>query len=298
MLIDKTSFIDLYTNTLICYSEDHQKLFPEINTLIEELYTDCDEINLIDILDLYVKSNNYVKAIFNRILGVKSIIESRENDSKLDLKNTWKYISNSIKLIPIENTISSIGSQGFLSIPLYKKIETLEDFDFIRLHIWDESLNEYIDLQKRNDFSIHSHTFFAESWIITGAVINKTYDFFKTEFSDYSLFKVEYNKSLNKVNQHYSVAVNQNKNYKIKLLSDELHYSGGKYSIKAGNLHSSGHKNSKGTTATFFSFTGKKGLDESFVIGPKNIKESPINRNIYINPLYLLEKIENQIINE
>lgn len=293
----KLEFQKLYLNTLSCYSENHQMLFPNVEEITEELFQNLETIEMIHILDTYVHSNEYVKSILNRILGVKHIIESRESNSKLDLMSTWKYISNSIKLIPIENTISSIGSQGFLSIPLYRMPSPLEEFDFIRLHIWDDSLNKYIDQKKCEEFSIHSHTFHADSWIITGKIINQTYDYNESESSDFSLFNVEYNKSINKVNQHTSVAVNQGVNLNVQQLSDELHFTGSHYEVLAGHLHKSGHKNSPGVSATFFSFTGKKGLDKSIVLGPKSINQSPINRNIFINPTDLLDKIEKQIMN-
>lgn len=296
--MEKKFFQKLYSNTLSCYSENHQKLFPDVEKITDELFQSLDYVEMIHVLDTYVHSNVYVKSILNRILGVKLIIESRELQTTLDLKSTWKYISNSIKLIPIENTISSIGSQGFLSIPLYRMPAPLEEFEYIRLHIWDDTLNEYFDINKCEQFSIHSHTFHADSWILTGKIINKTYDFKESKNSNYSLFDVEYNKSINKVNRHSSVAVNQGINYEVRQLSDEIHFTGSRYKVNAGNLHQSGHKNSPGISATFFSFTGKNGLDKSIVMGPKSIKESPVNRNIYINPSHLLEKIENQIINE
>jgi hypothetical protein len=293
----KLEFQKLYLNTLSCYSENHQMLFPNVEEITEELFQNLETIEIIHILDTYVHSNEYVKSILNRILGVKHIIESRESNSNLDLMSTWKYISNSIKLIPIENTISSIGSQGFLSIPLYKMPSPLEEFDFIRLHIWDDSLNKYIDQKKREEFSIHSHSFHADSWIITGKIINQTYVYDESEGSDFSLFNVEYNKSINKVNQHTSVAVNQGVNLDVQQLSDELHFMGSHYEVLAGHLHKSGHKNSPSVSATFFSFTGKNGLDKSTVVGPRSINESLINRNIYINPTDLLDKIEKQIMN-
>lgn len=295
--MEKKDFQKLYLNTLSCYSENHQKLFPNVDELTEELFQNLERVEMVHILDTYVYSNEYVKSILNRILGVKLIIESRESRSSLDLKSAWKYISNSIRLIPIEDAISSIGSQGFLSIPLYRIPSPLEEFEYIRLHIWDDSLDEHIDQKKCEDFSIHSHTFHADSWIITGEIVNQTYNYSEVENSEFSLFNVEYNKSINKVNQHSSVAVNQGINLNIEKLSDELHFSGSQYEVKAGHLHKSGHKNSPGASATFFSFTGKNGLDKSIVVGPRSIKESPINRNIYINPLDLIDKIEKQIMN-
>jgi hypothetical protein len=208
-------------------------------------------------------------------------------------------VSKSIRLIPVEYTISSIGSQGFLSIPLFKKDISLTTFDFIRLHIWDDSLDIFMDLEKTKDFSIHSHTFFAKSWIITGKIINDRYEFVTNEDDgEHSFFEVVYNNSLNKVNQHTSKAVNKNVNTKLYLVSQEIHSPMGYYEIKPSKLHKSGHVNSPKCSATFFSFTGKDGLGESFVIGPKSIKESEINRKIMINPNTLLDKIDNQLQEE
>ncbi|AEW85061.1 hypothetical protein FCOL_01060 [Flavobacterium columnare ATCC 49512] len=224
------------------------------------------------------------------------IIYCRENTKQLDSKEVWKLISKSIRIIPSELTISSIGSQGFLSIPLYKKDLSLETFDFIRLHIWDDSLDEFMDLQKCQDFSIHSHTFFAKSWIIIGKVKNNRFEYeTDSEYSTHSFFEVQYNNSLNEVNQHSSKAVNKNINVRLFKTSEEVHFTKGYYEIEPSKLHQSGHLNSPNPSATFFSFTGKEGIGESFVIGPKEIIDSEINRKMNISPISLLDKIDSQL---
>lgn len=48
-------------------------------------------------------------------------------------------------------------------------------FEFIRLHIWDKSLEDYIDQNASTNFSIHTHSFHAHSWIVTGKIINDRY---------------------------------------------------------------------------------------------------------------------------
>lgn len=143
--------------------------------------------------------------------------------------------------------------------------------------------------------SIHT-LFFTKSWIITGQVKNDRYEY-ETDSEDatHSFFEVQYNKSLNEVNQHTSKAVNKNINAKLFKTSEEIHYSKGYYEIEPSKLHQSGHLNSPNSSATFFSFTGKDGLGESFVIGPKNIIESEINRKMNISPIYLLDKIDAQL---
>ncbi len=240
--------------------------------------------------------DNFLASFIYRLIGVREIIFCRENKIDLAINLVWIFIAKSIRIIPTEFTISSIGSQGFLSIPLYKEDKSLEKFDFIRLHIWDDSLNEFMDLKKCEDFSIHSHTFFAKSWIITGKVINNRFEYdTKTSDETHSFFEVQYDKSLNEVNQHSSKAVKTNVNVRLSKISEEIYFSKGYYEIQPSKLHQSGHLNSPYPSATFFSFTGKDGLGDSFVVGPTEINQSEINRKMNISPIYLLDKIESQL---
>lgn len=295
--IDKDTIIDFYGPIVKSYSIDYLRKISAVEDINSLLFVDENKkavrelINIADDL-----SDNYISSFIYRLVGVNEIIFCRETDNILDVIEVWKLISKSIRVIPSELTISSIGSQGFLSIPLFKKEASLESFDFIRLHIWDDSLDEYMDFQKCLDFSIHSHTFFAKSWIITGKVKNDRYHYdTNSKKSTHSFFEVQYNKSLNEVNQHSSKAVNKNIYAKLVKTSEEVYFNGGYYEIKPSRLHQSGHLNSPNASATFFSFTGKDGLGESFVIGPKDIEESEINRKMNIKPIYLLDKIDKQL---
>ncbi|AWH73296.1 hypothetical protein DCS32_03720 [Dokdonia sp. Dokd-P16] len=279
------------------YTEGIKEVIKPIKDICSLIFSNSKTILTDELISLVRKTDDvYLESIIYRLIGVREIIYCRENNKKLDVKFVWKLISKSIEIIPIEYTISSIGSQGFLSIPLYKFDKSLESFDFIRLHIWDDSLNQYIDLKKRDDFSVHTHTFFAESWVITGEIINNTFDFeISSSNSKHSFFKVVYNDSLNEINQHTSKAINEKIDVQISQTSKETHFKNGYYNVSAGKLHKSGHSNSPLASATFFSFTGKNGLDKSIVIGPKDISESIINRKMIIDPTELLIKINTQI---
>lgn len=295
--ISKLELADFYEPLLKGYSVSFRKKIKTIDNIFDLLFKDFNEISIAELKDFCVSINdNYLVSLLYRLIGAREIIHCRENDLELEVSNVWKLISYSIRVIPIEFTISSIGSQGFLSIPLYKSDKTLETFDFIRLHIWDESLDKYMDLKKCEDFSVHSHTFLAKSWIITGKIINDRFEFIlDSENPKHSFFEVVYNDSLNQVNQHSSKAVNRNINAELFKVSEEVHYTRGYYEIKPSKLHKSGHKNSPLSSATFFSFTGKDGLGKSFVVGPKEIDESEINRKMNIDPIYLLDKIDSQL---
>ncbi|MPT34734.1 MAG: hypothetical protein E2604_06525 [Flavobacterium sp.] len=295
--IDITDLYDSYNPIIKSYATEYFSKIESLESIRTLLFKDVSikpTKELIDFAD--ETSDNYLSSFMYRLIGVKEIIFCRENKRQVNIKEVWKLISKSIRIIPSELTISSIGSQGFLSIPLYKKDNSLETFDFIRLHIWDDSLDKFMDLQKCQDFSIHSHTFFAKSWIITGKVKNDRYEFeTDVDHTTHSFFEVQYNKSLNEVNQHSSKAVNKNINAKLFKTSEETHFANGYYEIEPSKLHQSGHLNSPNSSATFFSFTGKDGLGESFVIGPKEIVESEINRKMNISPIYLLDKIDSEL---
>ena len=295
--IDVTDFCDYYNPIVKSYSTDYLNKIASLSAIKTLLFNDTHSISTNELIDFADNnSDNYLISFIYRLVGVKEIIYCRDNKKHLNTNQVWKYISKSIRVIPSKLTISSIGSQGFLSIPLYKKDTSPKTFDFIRLHIWDDSLDEFLDIKKCQDFSIHSHTFFAKSWIITGKVKNDRYEY-ETDIENtaHSFFEIQYNKSLSEVNQHSSKAVNKNINAKLFKISEEVHFPKGYYEIEPSKLHQSGHLNSPNSSATFFSFTGKDGLGESFVIGPKDIIESDINRKMNISPIYLLDKIDSQL---
>lgn len=295
--INRQEFIEFYNPLIKGYSESFKNKIDSVDIITDIIFKEKTSINIDNIIKLIkIEQNYYLKSFLNRFIAVREIIYCRENKEQLNVSEVWCFVANSIKQIPSEFTISSIGSQGFLSIPLYKSDLSKETFDFLRLHIWDDSLNKYMDLKKCDDFSIHSHTFFAKSWIITGKVINDRYNLLiNSENSNHSFFEVVYNNSLNEVNQHTSKAVNKNINIEVTKTSFEVHFANGYYEIEPSKLHKSGHINSPDCSATFFSFTGKDGLGESFVIGPKQIQVSEINRKTIIDPTKLIEKIDKQI---
>jgi len=293
-MIELGNFEDFIKGIKLCYSDDCQEKLPNISDFPSNVFKD----NLLDIEQMEKLSetttNNYLASIINRMLGVLIIQKSREDEINLNLKQCWQFISKSIRLISSQDTISSIGSQGFLSIPLFKFTTEMSEFEFIRLHIWDKSLAKYIDQNASTNFSIHTHSFHAHSWIITGKVINDRYCVTESKVeTPFIRFTINYNKTLSKINQHTSTACNDNIYIIPKQISHEVYMSGSTYQIKAGNYHNSGTEDEDGLSATFFCFTAKNGMvDASYVVGPADQKESKINRQMHIDPIYLLDKIE------
>ena len=204
-----------------------EEYLPEYNSLYQGKYSEFGIDAKEMILKFWAMRGHSKKEMLDFLIEIKQVLYKDEKlrlklEKDLNIKFVWNLIAKSIRIIPIDYTISSIGSQGFLSIPLYKKDNSLDTFDFIRLHIWDDSLDKLIDVEKMENFSIHSHTFFAKSWIITGKIINDRYDFTtNSDDGEHSFFEVVYNNSLNQVNQHSSKAVNKNINTK---LNQNYHY--------------------------------------------------------------------------
>ena len=283
-----------------CYSEDCQKRLPKQKDFPSHLFD--SKVNLIEekLLDFSKEINDsYIKSISLRMLAIIKILNARESNKELDINSVWELVSESIQLLPKECTISSIGSQGFLSIPLFKYEQDISQFDFIRLHIWDKELSKFIDTKKCEKFSIHTHSFFAESWPICGKIVNDRFEAKESKSkTKNSLFTVQYNKSLNEVNQHTSKAVNTGINIELKQISHEVYMSGSHYQIDAGKYHRSISIGENDVGATFFSFTAKNGLvSQSYVVGESEIDSSEINRKMYIEPTKFLKKINNEIEN-
>jgi hypothetical protein len=247
--------------------------------------------------ELVNPTDNFHKSVALRIAAVTELRNARESKVKFNMKDLWNKISESIKIIPVEATISSIGSQGFLSIPLFKYDTDKASFEFIRLHIWDSSLDKYVNMKIRDDFSVHSHLFHADSWILCGQIIN---DRFIVEASDKneanSFFEIKYNGTLNEINQHTSAAERTNIFARTKQISHEIYMQEATYSIKAGEFHRSGSNDKTEISATLFSFKADSNYNgPSCVIGPSEIQFSEINRKDSIDPKELLIEIDKKI---
>ena len=283
-----------------CFATDVEKKLPTIKDFSSEIIEGFDNGNFEKLESFSEKTTDvYKKSVSKRILAIKTIQEARDTGIELNINKVWKWIYQSLEVIPIIATISSIGSQGFLSIPLYKYDKEMDKFDFIRLHIWDNSLEQYFDKKKSETFSVHTHSFLAQSWVLVGKIVNNRYRVKEnSKKANASLFTIEYNKTLNQVNQHTSVAKNTGKNVNVEQISNEVYLPYSTYKIKRENYHQSISLGDNGLSSTIFSFTSKDGIAEkSFVVGPMDIQESKINRKMHIDATYLINQL-NSIVKD
>lgn len=292
----KYNFEDYLNCVKICYSEDVQDLLPVINDF-PDVFTEHFENEKFDEIIKFGnnQNNDFIESVCYRIVGVKQIQNSRKNNIALDIESTFTLIAHSILCIPSTSTISSVGSQGFLSIPLFKFDRVIQQFEFLRFHIWAPELEKYIDPTSRDYFSIHSHSFNAQSWIIAGELINQDYSINRDSENPYAaLFKIQYNQSLNEVNQHQSVAVNTENQIEVEEIGKTVFRRNDTYEIAKCDFHSSRQTEPKEISATFFSFhLSNETLNQSEVTGPLDIKESVINRKMYIDPTKFIKSIIN-----
>jgi len=297
MTKNKFDFDKLLESVCSCYGESVAQSLPSLSDFPETVHN-SNGLNENQIR-IFLKSSKdiYLKSVCYRLMAVFRIQESRESKIELDIAEVWNLVYLSICDLPKGSVISSIGSQGFLSIPLYRYRTDINEFEFLRLHIWDDSLNQYISGETRTDFSIHSHRFHAQSWIITGSILNERYHVEEVSAKkEHALFDIKYNETINKVNKHTSNAVNTEKHVELKFISKEQYFPSSTYQIQGGSYHKAGTISEDGLTATFFSFTAKDGIvDSSYVIGPSTVQNSEINRKTEIDPTYLLKRLDTKI---
>lgn len=248
----------------------------------------------------YKVKDIYKSSVLKRLVAVRLILEAQKNDVAFDLKSVWKLIYGSLIELEEQDTVSSIGSQGFLAIPLYRLDKGDVSFEFLRLHIWDKSFDDYIDKEKVERFSIHSHQFHANSWILAGEIYNTRVDVEKANSpTEFSLFEIKWNNTKNEVNQRTSVAINTGEYYKVNKNNTESYRTGDIYQIPAGDYHIARVNDDFQITSTIFLFsTHKSRVKISNVLGPSNIELSEINRKTQITPKPLIQKINEIIANE
>jgi hypothetical protein len=239
-------------------------------------------------------SENLIHSIAKRVAISYCIINSYENNQDIDLIKIWPYLSKSLKVLNELPLIASVGSQGFISIPIYR--QQSDDVKILRLHIWDNSIDKLIDLEKNAQFSIHSHLFHATSQILCGEIKNTMITVnYSPKVSEYSEYQIKWRKIKNNLsdNNLKSELINTEKLVSIQNISEERYTLNKRYSIKEGDFHISNYSKKHTITASVFLFNSKTGrIESSKTIGPKHLAKAPELNYPEMNVLTLLEKID------
>ncbi|PSL24078.1 hypothetical protein [Chitinophaga ginsengisoli] len=295
-------FIEIIKGIVPTFSDSFKENIPKKEVLSDLIFDSKESITINEIQLKASHLSPYFQIIIDRICAVSLLLAdfNQHQNTKTyikSLKEIWPFIYRSIMNLQGSEILATIGSQGFLSIPLYHNDKKEESFEFLRLHIWHESLKKFIDNEKAEMFSIHSHQFYAQSRVLCGEIYNQRFDVTEQSFeSEFSFFEIHWN-NLDNVNQKTSIAQNTGKFVSIKEHDIESYEHGDSYEIKAGEYHRS-TVDSKQLTATLFLFSTVKGrVGQSNVVGPTIIKESTVNRKITINAQILLESLNHAIVN-
>lgn len=297
--ISKDALIAVFKGITPTFSETSKALVPAESEIVQIFFKNGEQtITINDLLATPTEQSPYLHAIKFRIAAVILLLQDFHETSvalKDSTKQIWELIFQSLDKLNGTDILATIGSQGFLSIPLFHQDKKDESFEFLRLHIWDKSFEEFIDWEKTEKFSIHSHQFHAQSRILLGEIENWQ---FNVEDSvtptDNSYFRIEWN-NLENVNQKTSNAVNSGRFAKLKLTEQKTYKKEDAYEVQAGQFHKS-KVDMNNTTATIFLFSSIKGkVDQSFVLGPSAIETSTVNRKITIDPKSILDQLNQQI---
>jgi hypothetical protein len=299
-IIKKELFKDLLSGIVPTFSGSFKAQLPEETEIVNIFFNSTSEIATVDeLLKTQIEESSNLEAIKYRIAAVWLILydfhEHPTSGDQIKTELIWPLIYKSLISLDGADILATIGSQGFLSIPLYHQDKKNNCFEFLRLHIWDKSFMDYIDWEKTNTFSIHSHQFNAQSRVLLGEIGNRRYKVDESALTtDHSFFRIEWN-NLEDVNQKTSNAVNTGKFVSIELSEGETYKRGATYEIIAGEFHKS-EVEIETTSATLFLFSSQKGkVEKSFVIGPATIETSTVNRKVVIDPKPILEKLNHQI---
>lgn len=299
----KSEFTELYNGVKSTFSVHSQDSLPSERSLLDLIFGERRKIKISKAYNRVEGIDDlYIKSIVNRIIAVSIILDASNNSPnqpprKIDTTQIWSLIYNSLILFSANDIIATVGSQGFLSIPLYHQDKKEHSFDFLRLHIWDNSLERYIDKKRTELFSIHCHQFHAQSWILCGEIFNTRYTVKENlNESNHHYFEIKWKNQKNNVNRKTSIAVKTNIPVTLTAKKLEKYHTGDTYEITAGEFHRTRVNLNEAISSTVFLFSTKKGrVIKSYVIGPSHIEESEINRNVTIDAKYLLTKI-NSII--
>lgn len=294
--LSKSQFKFLADNLInhIVAKEFHIRI--DIENLILRIYRDHNTLKYDEILDKY-STNETPTAISLIKLVVLSdySLKAFASRNRINTQFAWRLILDVLTFFNKNNPVSTIGSQGFVSIELYR-FESGKDRKILRLHIWDESFSinpQNVNLKK---YEIHSHLFNAQSHVLAGSILNERFDISSSnDKSENSLYQINWKSITNddgisKRQSDLTVYVNH---VKVTKLSSETIGAGQDYSVSINEYHSS--RSLTPISATLFLFNSYEGLSElSKVVGPKNDPETGF-RYEKVNFLPSLYNIDREI---
>jgi hypothetical protein len=274
--LSKGQFKSIGDNILkhIITKDHHTRI--DFDNLLIRIYSDKNVLDYGQILEKKslnesLSAQSFIKLVVLSDYSLKAF-KSRE---RINTQFIWRLIFDCLLFFNQNKPTAGVGSQGFLSIELYR-YESERNRKILRLHIWDDSFGNYFHGNDFEKYKVHSHLFHAQSHVLVGNIVNERYEIVGSkEPSENSLYKIVWNSyndemGLQKRKSELNVELND---VKLKKLSSETITMGQEYSVSINEYHSSQSIGS--TTATLFLFNSDEGLNDfSKVVGPKNDPET------------------------
>ncbi len=313
-IISQVEFKKLVEGVYVTISKDLTFKGVSSNEIVDLFFTSLTKeltaSQILTLIDNYKNSDFKIAIALRALISGVIIFISREQDDQknklTDLRHIWQLLYRTINKtsgIPIN---ASLGSQGFLSIPLYSHGRDRNISELLRIHFWDKSLHEYPTYRSVNLFSIHSHQFHATSWVLKGNINNTLFKVEPTEVKDekngYCFFNIEWDETKEyRSNLKKSFAVNSGQFVTVKKESTEKFLEGQSYEINCGDFHDSFvdlNSGQNAITSTLFLFDGTKGrIKKSDVVGPANIQKNEVIRENDVDSYSLIEKLNSMLLN-
>jgi hypothetical protein len=274
--ISKYQFTSIGNNLLkhIVAPEFHISI--DIENLLLRIYRDKNVLEYDEILDKYSVNEAPVAINFIKLLVLADYsLKAFKNRKRINTQFAWRLTFDCLRFFKKDNPTAGIGSQGFLSIELYR-FESKSNRKILRLHIWDETFANNFQGNDFGKYKIHSHLFSAQSHVLAGNILNERYEVLNSnEPSENSLYRIDWksvtdNQGLFKRKSELNVDLSD---VKLKKTSSETITMGQEYAVSINEYHSS--KSITPLSATLFLFNSDEGLNDlSKVVGPKNDAET------------------------
>ena len=224
--------------------------------------------------------------------------------NSIDLRSIWPILYPTLSGVSGIPLTASYGSQRFITIPIFLNGTNKNLKELIRLHIWDTSFIDDSRFRTDNPFAIHSHRFYAKSWILKGELVNSFFSIRElegeNEESEFSFFDVVWDDEHNeKADRLRSAVINSGRLVRVTRESTAVIQEGQSYEIDHTAFHSSFfdyERSSQALTASIFIFDATRGHDDrTDVVGPTSIERFSVERDIALDPQGYIEKLNFQL---
>lgn len=291
--IDRFKFISENLITHIIPKDFHQSI--DYINLSKRIFQDHHNLDYAVILDKYCEHESKLNINFiKHVILTDYCLRAFKQGEKINTLFVWRLIFEVLKFFRQDFQTAGIGSQGFLSIELYR-FEKNEDRKILRLHLWSDNFDKEFEQNDYRKYKIHSHLFNAQSHVLSGSIKNNRYKILDSNNeTENSLYKINWVTTENNGQTiRKSHLIKEIENIEIKKINSEVISISQEYSININEFHSS--ESTSQISATLFLFDSDEGLNEnSKVVGPKDDK-SPGFKYEEINFFPLLYEVDREI---